>query len=91
VVRVSGEVVNDPGRAAIPMVRLLYPLRKPRRTCGKLHLDVYDDKSGFDVTCDRGTIQPPTSLGSGAKRLRDIAEWLNEIADWTEDKASRSE
>ncbi len=68
-----------------PIVAWLHP-RKPRKKCWGLELDVYDDKSGFDIGTTRipGCVVKPTIIGSGAHQIRSISKWLNEIADWSE-------
>ena len=58
--------------------------KKPRKNCWSLELDVYPDKSGFEIGSEYRLFISPTQMGSGAPKLRQIAKWLNEVADWTE-------
>jgi hypothetical protein len=66
-----------------PLVAIWRP-RKPRRKCHNLEFEVYDDKSGYEITGTTNNVMPPTTKGRGSKKLREIANWLNEIADWNE-------
>jgi hypothetical protein len=58
---------------------------RPRKQCWALELEIYEDKSGFEISGGwNHRFMGPTKMGGGVRKLRAIAKWLNEIADWSE-------